>query len=247
MPIYNIAGGSADVTTEADDDDDDSDDADDDDDDAADTDTWTPPTRAEFDKLLADKAKADSESAARKRLLRANGLDPKTGNPVAKPKVILDDVDDDEDDGVSEADAKAAADAAKGLSRDKTNKTFQRQLEREIAKTERTVKDQMTTLISAVPEALGDEGWNGKNLSRMLKLLDLDAVEVDSDGDIEGLVEQVQELKKDFPEFFKRTRMRDAAKDVADTEAVGGGKKKVPAADSDLDWKARLQHQLYNS
>jgi hypothetical protein len=68
-------------------------------------------------------------------------------------------------------------------------------------------------------------GWNGKNLPRMIKLLDLDSVEIDEDGvDYDALEAQVTELKRDFPEFFKRTRMKDAAKEVADTGVAGGGR-----------------------
>ncbi len=236
-PIYNIAGGSIDVT---DDDIADEDDEEVEEDETEVEDEWVPPTKEQFEKLLAEKAKADSESAARKRLLRSAGLDPKTGQPIPK-KPSLEDLEDEEDDEEDEAAAKAAA---KGEGKARSDKAFQRQLAREIAKTERRIRDEATVLISAVPAALNDAGWNGRNLDRMLKLLDLDDIQVDSDGEIDGLQDQIDELKKDFPEFFKRQRMKEAAKEVADTKTVGGGKKTAPAADADLDWTARLKNQF---
>lgn len=254
MPIYNIAGGASDAVSagnDADDDDDDasaSDDSDDDSDDS-DEDDFVPPSREQWEQLLAAKRKSDSESAARKRFLRDNGIDPKTGKPN-KQKVVLDDLDDDDDDDDDTdvaAQAKAALDAAKGVSRAKQEKTFQRQLEREVAKTERRVRDQSAVLIAAVPTALQEEGWNGKNLQRILKLMDLDNVSVDEDGEVDGLFEEIEELKKDFPEFFKRTRMKDAAKDIPDAKAVGGGKKTAAPAQKDQSWVDQLKGSIYGN
>lgn len=242
-PIYNIAGGSIDVDTDDLVDDDDADDSDDSDDEK---DEWVPPTKEEFERILAAKAKADSEAAARKRFLREAGFDPKTGKPISKPKLVLDDLDDDDDDDSDEEERRAEArKAAKGESKARSNKAFERQLEREIAKTERRVRDEATALMAAVPEALSEAGWNGKNLSRMLRLLDLDEIHVDSDGEIDGLTDQITELKSDFPEFFKRTRMKEAAKEVADTRTVGGRRKAAPPANENLSWTDRLKNELY--
>ena len=247
QPIYNIGGGSIDVTDDDrvdDDDDDNSDDTDDKSDD-----DWTPPTREDFQKLLDAKKKADSEAAQRKRWMRDAGLDPKTGKAVAKPSVDLGDDDDDDTDVVPNAKKKDDVDTDDLLkqSREKLEKTFQRQLERETAKAETRGRSTAYSLITEVPSALEEAGWNGKNLPRMIKLLDLDSVEIDADGvDADALANQVAELKKDFPEFFKRSRMKDAAKDIADTGAVGGGKKQAPASEEDMDWKTRMRLQLQN-
>ncbi len=244
-PIYNIAGGSIDVTDDDvvtgddDDDDDDSDDKSEDD--------WTPPSREDWQKVLDAKKKADSEAAARKRWLRDAGFDPKTGQPVKKPSVDLGDDDDTDVTPTTQKNKKEDVDADELLraSREKLEKTFQRQLERETTKAETRGRTSAYTLISEVPSALEEAGWNGKNLPRMIKLLDLDSVEIDDDGvDADALTKQVAELKKDFPEFFKRSRMKDAAKDLPDTGAVGGGKKQAPASEEDLDWKARMRLQL---
>ncbi|MFN2637838.1 MAG: phage scaffolding protein [Gemmatimonadaceae bacterium] len=244
-PIYNIAGGDGRVEVDTDDDDDDDTDAtdvDEQDDSDDDKDKWVPPSKEDFDKLLAAKSKADSEAAARKRFLRDAGLDPKTGKAVPKREVKIDlgFGDDSADDDDEPQD--------KGPSKDdlvRTQREVQRQVEREIAKAEQAERRRAAALISAVPSALEEAGWNGRNMPRMLKLLDLDSVEVDSDGDIEGLQDQIDELKKDFPEFFKRQRMKEAAKEVADTKTVGGGKKSVAASEETLDFATRLKNQLY--
>lgn len=237
-PVYNVAGGADDVVIDDDaDDDDDSDDSTDN----ADADKWTPPTKEDYEKLLAGKQKADSEAAARKRYLRDAGFDPKTGKPIAKPSLISDDDDDDDDDS-DQTDVKASP----GFNKEKFEKQFQRQLDREVQKAERTGRTTAYSLIHEVPSALEEAGWNGKNLPRMIKLLDLDSVEIDSDGiDADALSDQVSELKKDFPEFFKRARMKEAAKEVADTATAGGGTKKAPASEEDQDWKSRLKAQIY--
>lgn len=244
-PIYNVAGGSIDVADDVVTDNDDDDDTDDDSD-TKDEDAWTPPSREDWQKVLDAKKKADSEAAQRKRWLRDNGFDPKTGQPIAKPSVDLGDDDDtDTTAAVVKKDDKDDTEDVLRATREKLEKTFQRQLERETTKAETRGRSTAYSLISEVPSALEDAGWNGKNLPRMIKLLDLDSVEIDDDGvDADALEKQVEELKKDFPEFFKRTRMKDAAKDIADTGAVGGGKKQASASEEDLDWKARMRLQL---
>lgn len=237
--IYNIAGGAEDVVI--DDDTDDEDDSDDGDDGNADADAWTPPTKEDYEKLLTAKQKADSEAAARKRFLREAGFDPKTGKPIQKPSLLSNEDDDDSDDDSDQDDKKSP-----GFNREKFEKQFQRQLERETQKAERSGRTSAYSLIHEVPSALEEAGWNGKNLPRMIKLLDLDSVEIDSDGiDADALAEQVSELKKDFPEFFKRARMKEAVKEVADTATAGGGKKQAPASEEGQDWTSRLKAQIY--
>lgn len=239
------------VTAEADDDDDDDDDTstsvtDDDDDEvghvSAKEDAWTPPTREDYEKLLAAKSKADSEAAARKRFLRDANLDPKTGKAIVKPTLDLG-LDDDDDDDVTDTSTPAKDGQKSGFDRLKFEKQAQRTLEREVAKAERTARSSSYSLIAEVPAVLEEAGWNGKNLKRMIKFLDLDEVEIDADGDVDydSLSALVAELKKDLPEFFKRTRMRDAAKEAADSETVGGGKKQAPASIDEQDWRARMK------
>lgn len=238
MPIYNVAGGASDVVITGDDGDEDDETEDDTEDEGTSTEEWVPPTRDVWEKTVAAKQKADSEAAARKRFLRDAGFDPKTGEKVTKPSVQLE--DDDSTDT-----SKSDADKAPGFDREKFEAQFQRQLDREVTKAERGGRASAYSLIHEVPSALEEAGWNGKNLPRMIKLLDLDALEIDQDGiDSDQLKSHVDDLKKDFPEFFKRQRMKDVAKDLPDTSAVGGGKKQAPASEEELDWKARMKMQL---
>lgn len=253
--IYNIAGGA--VNFEGTDDDDDTsntgggdDDDDDDDDSDDDEDTFVPPTKEQWEKLVAEKKKVDSESAQRKRLLRERGFNPKDGSPLkTTPKLstLSDDDDDDSDDTTTKtvADTKRTVDNAedaKGL-----QKRLQREMERNLLDQEKEVRDEertrSKTLMTAIPEALNTEGWNGKAMPRILKLLDLDSLEVDEDG-VTGLEDQIADLKADFPEFFKRTRMKDAAEKVVDRKTAGGGTKQTSPAKVDGTWAENIARAL---
>jgi hypothetical protein len=254
-PIYNIAGGAVNFegTDDADDDDtgSETDDDDDDDDDDSQDDDWTPPSKEAWEKLIAEKKKVDSESAQRKRLLREAGINPKDGKPLkTTPKLpsLTDDEDDDSgssknsDSKESDRTPKDAFDA-KAL-----EKRLQREMERNLLDQEKEVRNEertrARTLMSAIPEALNSEGWNGKAMPRILKLLDLDAIEVDEDG-IDGLEDQITELKNDFPEFFRRTRMKEAAEKVADRKTAGGGTKKTSPAKQEGTWAENIARALH--
>lgn len=56
-------------------------------------------------------------------------------------------------------------------------------------------------------------------LARVLKLLDLDDIDVTEDGTVDGLREQVEDIRRDFPELFATTRQRPARVDAADRGA----------------------------
>lgn len=73
-------------------------------------------------------------------------------------------------------------------------------------------------------------------ISKALKLIDMDEIELDEDGEVEGLTEQIQELKESFPELFvrrggrriageERGRAPGKSESSADTLAglIGGG------------------------
>ena len=256
-PIYNIAGGA--VNFEGTDDDDDKsstgddDDDDDDDDDSDDEDTFVPPTKEQWEKLVAEKKKADSESAQRKRLLRERGFNPKDGSPLkTTPKLsaLSDDDDDDSDDTNTKTSTTNTVKRTVDNSEDAKDlqKRLQREMERNLLDQEKEVRDEernrSRALMTAIPEALNTEGWNGKAMPRILKLLDLDSLEVDEDG-VTGLEDQITELKADFPEFFKRTRMKDAAEKVVDRKTVGGGAKRTSPAKQEGTWAENIARALH--
>lgn len=60
-------------------------------------------------------------------------------------------------------------------------------------------------------------------LARVVRLLDLDDIDVTEDGQVDGLAEQVDEIKRDFPELFASARRPAARVDA-------GGKPAAPVA-----------------
>ncbi|MDQ0907792.1 hypothetical protein QFZ22_003777 [Streptomyces canus] len=180
--------------------------------DVTDTDTqdeWVPPTRDDYERLLADKAKVTEESIKRKKMLRDNGIDLATGKRADGTESTT-----DAGDTVSKTD-------------------FQQAVSQ--------VKTRERRLAIEVPTALEAAGWNGRGLARIHKLLELDVVEIDEDGDISGLTEQIEALKVDIPEFFKRTRTN-----TAPAEAVGAGKKQSESSGSG-HWADSFRREIYGS
>lgn len=172
-------------------------------------DEWTPPTREEYEKLVADKRKATTEAVKRKNLLRENGIDLSTGKRAG--------VETDEDDGdkISKADFETAV----------------KQAAANASKRERHLALELNA-------SLAEAGWNGSgSISKIHRLLDLDSVIVDEEG-VSGLEEQIAELKRDFPMFFKRTRSSEPS-----AEAAGMSKKQSEPVKK--DWADALSEQLF--
>lgn len=60
-------------------------------------------------------------------------------------------------------------------------------------------------------------------LARVLKLLDVDDLEISDDGEVDGLSEQVEEIKTDFPELFTASgKSRAGRVDGADRGQTNG-------------------------
>lgn len=57
-------------------------------------------------------------------------------------------------------------------------------------------------VLNAAKVALKDAGLVG-NTARVAKLLNLKGLEVDEDGDVEGLEDEIEALKEDMPSLFK--------------------------------------------
>lgn len=196
-------------------------------------DDWTPPTREEWETHQAKLKAASGEAAARRKYLRAHGIDPKTGEKVQK----------DEPD---EPEPAAAKDQQPGVSAAEVK----RAVEKAAAEAELRGRRQTRSLVTGVNAALSEAGWNGQRLNSLMKLIDLDEVDIESDGEITGLSEQVESIKAEWPEFFKRTR--NSAN--PSNGAGGSGQNGVPAAKVDAadkkppapepkDWAERLARQ----
>lgn len=65
-------------------------------------------------------------------------------------------------------------------------------------------------------------------MGRVLKMLDLDDLDVADDGTVDGLTEQVAEIRRDFPEMFASTRKLSRV-DGADKPGQTNGKPKTSA------------------
>lgn len=186
-------------------------------DDVTDVDTtdneWAPPTKEEWDDLLARKSRADSEAASRKRWLRDLGYDPKTGQKVTDGSVA---------DAGTQGAAQGQEPAAKPVQVDAA-----------------AIETAVSSKIEAVYTALAEAGVGPKSLARVSKLVDKSSITIDEDG-IEGLSNQVEALKSEFPELFKRARTTS----VADASAVGAGKKVTPDANQSNDWQDKIRERF---
>jgi hypothetical protein len=156
-------------------------------------DDWQPPSREEYEKLVEAKRKADAEAAARRKYLRQHGIDPKTGNKLEP---------DPEPDPAPAARPQDPAAAAPGMS----EADVKRLLDKAVTETQLRGRRQMHSFTVGFNQELAKAGWNGSRLGHLMKLLDFDDIDIDDDGEITGLTEQIEGLKTEWPEFFKRNR-----------------------------------------
>lgn len=170
-------------------------------------DDWTPPTRDEYEQLIASKRKADGEAAARRKYLKAHGIDPKTGEKLQadEPDESEPAAKDPQQQGLSQADMK-------------------RQVDRAVAEARIEGMRGAKKLVGSFNKALADAGWNGQRLELIMPLVDFEEIDLD---DEEDLRERIENVKKVFPEGFKRTRnAASSAKSdgVPGQNGVGGAK-----------------------
>jgi len=67
---------------------------------------------------------------------------------------------------------------------------------------------------TALKSALAEAGLKG-DATKYLKLIDTDAIDLDDDGELTGVDEQVSTFKSDFPELFDGRKQRPAPIDGA--------------------------------
>jgi hypothetical protein len=262
-----------------DDDPDQNDDEDPDDDADADS-SWKPPTKEEWDRLNKAKKQVTAESIRRKRMLREAGIDPATGERFRDarddddadrrpPKKRRDDDDDtdvrdrrtnsksrrrDEDD--DDYDDRRSRRKAKTYDEEDLEelaaKRARRLADREVARVEAESEKRMFALIGSVNSELSEAGFSGK-MDRAMRLIDWSNVDVDTDGEVIGLDDEVAKLKSDFPEMFGNRRRRTTRTtttdnvrkstrdddDDDDRPASNNGRKKKP-----LTWEQRLAKDL---
>lgn len=170
-------------------------------------DDWTPPSRDEYEQMVAKLKTASGEAAARRKYLKQHGIDPKTGERLQR----------DEPEGTDPAPEEPKQTGASAAE-------MKRAIEKAAAEAELRGRRQTRALVTGVNAALAEAGWNGQRLNSLMKLIDLDDVDID-DGEITGLSEQIDAIKQEWPEFFKRTRSANPS-----NGAGGSGQNGVPAA-----------------
>jgi hypothetical protein len=221
-------------------------------------DTWKPLTREAQESLETALQRANKEAMNRRKVgkmmskvgvedptqfeefLRSRGIDPDTGHRL----------DGDDGGGTDDTESlpvqtKPTVDKAK-FEREKV-----RAEQRGAARAEAKYRDAVTLL--AAESALRNAGWSGQNLGLALKLIDPERVDVtfDDSGDltVDGLEEQVEEVKSEFPQWFRPTS-RDRSnggntnrRERAGARSVDGGNRDRPPARK-LGWAEHLSRQI---
>ncbi|MEU3281600.1 hypothetical protein [Streptomyces antibioticus] len=199
-------------------------------------DDWTPPTREEYEETVSKLRTASGEAAARKKYLRQHGIDPKTGSKIQ--------ADEPAPEPTPTGEQPAGPSAAE----------VRRQVEKAAAEAELRGLRKTKALVTGMNAALAGAGWNGQRLNSLMKLIDLDDVEIDDDGEINGLSEQIDAIKAEWPEFFKRTRQLSTPANGAGSSGQNGAPPvKVDTADKPApkpepkDWATTLAQRATRS
>lgn len=199
-------------------------------------------SRSEWEKIRERLRKANKEAARRRAWLEEHGIDPRTGKP--KPRPTLDDSDDEPP--LPKPKDEEASSASEVVDVQALQERWQKLTQREVEKaaTRAEMKYKLPLARAAAEAALARAGWSGKDLSKVMKLIDIDDIDLDDDGNVIGIEEQVEDLKEEFPEWFRRPRVssrRPAASSSSgkSTKDVGGADK-PPVDTKPKDWKRRL-------
>lgn len=199
-------------------------------------DDWQPPTREEWEQHQASLKRASAEAANRRKWLKAAGYDPKTGTKL----------EPDPDPEPTPAAPKPQDPAtAPGLS----DADIKRAVDRAVTETQLRGRRQMHSFTVGFNQELAKAGWNGSRLGHLMKLLDFDDIDIDDDGEITGLAEQIDGLKTDWPEFFKRNRTatpkapNSSGQNGAPAGNVDTADKKAPATEP-KGWAEQVAEKL---
>lgn len=180
-------------------------------------DEWTPPTKEEWEAAQGKLRTASGEAAARRKYLKAHGIDPKTGNKIET---------DPDVEPVDDALEPVKAETPRGASKAEVDRAIRKAAaDAEIRGIRKT-----KTLVTGINEGLSAAGWNGTRLDLLMHLIDIESVDVDEDGEVTGLDEQIESAKRKFPEGFKRSSRNPA---IPATTTGGSGQNGVVAAKVD--------------
>lgn len=122
------------------------------------------------------------------------------------------------------ANAQLAAAKAAGSDRDPAEVAAETTTSVEGVWRPRLVKSAARSALTAAGLAL-PEGRETEVMARAIRLLDVDALTVTDDGEVEGVAAQVESLRGDFPDLFGATRRASRAVNPADRPGSAGAPK----------------------
>lgn len=245
-PIYNVFGGAPEGEGEGEGED--TGDGDEganseDDDSAKDEEDYKAPSKAEWALMQRKLNRANGEAASRRKFLEKHGIDPKTGDPYDS---------EDEDETATKTVSKAAKKS--GDEDDTTQQVTNRELEelnklrRRESKTAAAKEARLTSALAkhAAQNALREAGWNGNGASLVERMLDLSEVEIDDDGNVVGLDEQVLDIKSEMPDWFKVKRVARKVSNGSGAREVDGADKNGSRTKKDepVSWLHQLSAQI---
>jgi hypothetical protein len=246
MPVYSMRGGAPEGD-EGSDAGDNGDPTDEGEEDSGQTeDEYTPPTKEEFAKLQDRLKRANGEAGTRRKWLEEHGINPRTGVPYAQ-----DDEEDEEDSKPKRPAVKAKAKAEEDDDSGDSSRITEAELKRldKLRKVEgKKAAAREATLVSALTKsaatiALQEAGWNGKGKTIIDRMIDLGEVDIDDEGNIVGLEEQISEVKAEMPDWFKPVR-RAAPKSGGARDVDGAEKPTKRSGDKQMTWLDKLSAQI---
>jgi len=217
-PVYPMIGGSEDAF-DVEPDGDDPDDSEEEPDDSADSsdgtkekDKYEPPSRAEWLKVQSSLAKANASAKQRREALAeaARELQQLRDEKAAQEaeterKALLDEVAGKKPKKSSSGGSGAAPTPV--LPDGVMTKSQVRQLTAQAAReAEERAADKFRGIAvnQAARAALASSGVQTNNVGRLVKLLDLEDIQIDDNGEItDGLDEQIESLKSELPQLFR--------------------------------------------
>lgn len=151
---------------------------------------YVPPTREEWESLSDHKTRLSAE--AKKWRLRATGKDPKW-----VPRTPEKDTSSNGSGAVSGAKEEPKVDVA--AERRKAEEETAAKYKAPLVRTASRAAFQEAGLVLPATKSQRDAAFN-----RVMKLIDLDEIDVDDDGSISGVEDQVKAIKRDYPELFTK-------------------------------------------
>jgi hypothetical protein len=211
------------------------------------------PTREQWERVNGALKKANHEAGRRRLIakklerlgvdddniddwLMDRGIDPSNGERLSDDSDPLDNTDGDDGRGNGRDRVQAATDKRRAEARGR-------------AHAEARYKPGMAMF--AAEAAIREAGWSGKDLGLALRLIDIGSVDVEFDGEVptvHGLDEQVEQIKAEFPAWFRGgrpapTEERRPARRTGGVREVDGGERRRSGGRQPT-WKDLVDRQL---